>query len=81
VMVISTSTFISLSSAGMGGAIYSLAAITIIGCKFVNNSAGDNQGNDVFVCVESDFYKNGANLEGDCSWSVSPWKFLLCDGV
>jgi hypothetical protein len=73
-------TFISLLAV-QGGAIYTSIEIVIKRCKFVNNSASDNEGNDIYAFLDSGFYDEPANLEDDCSWSISPAKFLMKDGV
>jgi hypothetical protein len=46
---------------------------------FVNNTALNGDGNDVYVEFASDFFNNANNINNDCTYSFSPQ--LLVGGV
>jgi predicted outer membrane repeat protein len=74
-------TFISLHAIQQGGAIYTKTQAGISLCKFANNSAGNNQGNDVYAVISTTFYSDPAYITADCSVSLSPGRILLSNGV
>jgi hypothetical protein len=55
-----------------GGAIYTRANVSIKYCTFANNSASNDDGNDVYVPSTSIFYNDASNIVGVCSASLSP---------
>jgi predicted outer membrane repeat protein len=73
-------TFLSLQSIQQGGAIYTKTQAAIQFCRFANNSAGNNEGNDVYATFSSDFYSDSGNVMSVCSVSLSP-RILMANGV
>jgi hypothetical protein len=73
--------FISLQAIQQGGAVYTKAGAGFVQCKFVNNSAGNNEGNDIYSTVTTTFYSDSYNVRADCSLSISPSKLLISNGV
>jgi hypothetical protein len=71
--------FISLEAI-YGGAIYTFADVSIKNCKFVNNSATSNQGNDIYVASNSNYLGQTGSVVSTCSVSLSP-KIILTSGV
>jgi hypothetical protein len=63
-----------------GGAIFTYADVSIKNCKFVNNSALNSQGNDVYVGTTSGYLGQDGSVVDSCSMSQNP-KILLLNGV
>jgi hypothetical protein len=53
--------------------------VTIKYCVFTNNSASNNNGNDVYVPTASIFYNNSVNIVSVCS--ASPLPAIVVGGV
>jgi hypothetical protein len=68
-----------LPQATQGGAIFTKANVTIKYCTFVNNSAANDDGNDVYANFTSVFFGNTNNMVSDCSLSYPPQ--LVAGGV
>jgi hypothetical protein len=64
-----------------GGAIFTNGETAIRNCKFFNNSAGNDQGNDVFANVSGSFFTNSVYIQYDCSVSSSPGKLVIANLV
>jgi hypothetical protein len=62
-----------------GGAIYTKANVSIKYCAFANNSAANDDGNDVYVPTASVFFNDPSNILSVCS--VSPIPQLLVNTV
>jgi hypothetical protein len=48
-------------------------------CTFVNNTAANDDGNDVYADFTSDFFNDPANIVNDCTSSFPPQ--LVVNGV
>jgi hypothetical protein len=48
------------------------ANVAIRFCTFVNNTATNDDGNDVYANFTSDFFGNPNNINNDCSYSFPP---------
>jgi hypothetical protein len=53
--------------------------VTIKYCRFVNNTAANDDGNDVYANFTSDFFNNPNNVANDCTVSFPPQ--LVVGGV
>jgi hypothetical protein len=73
--------FYSLSAIERGGAIFTNAPTAVKNCKFFNNSAGNNEGNDIFANVTTDYFTIASNIQYDCSVSYSPGKLMIANLV
>jgi hypothetical protein len=61
-----------LYQAVQGGAIFTKAMIAIKYCTFANNSAMNDDGNDIFANFTTDFFGNPSNVLSDCTVSPPP---------
>jgi hypothetical protein len=62
-----------------GGAIFIKSNVGIKYCTFVNNTAANEDGNDVYANFTSDFFGNPNNVNNDCTNSFAPQ--LVVGGV
>jgi predicted outer membrane repeat protein len=69
--------FISLSAVERGGAIYTKSEVSIMFCKFANNSAGNNEGNDLFADITSSYYSIASSVDNVCSVSITPGRIVI----
>jgi hypothetical protein len=46
-------------------------------CKFANNSAGNNEGNDIFASVVTGYFGDPGNINNDCSVSATPGRLVI----
>jgi hypothetical protein len=53
--------------------------VTIKYCTFVNNTAANDDGNDIYAGFTSDFFNNPTNIVNDCTLSFPPQ--LVVNGV
>jgi predicted outer membrane repeat protein len=75
--VFNNDTFISLLAVQSGGAIYTKSEASVLFCKFANNSAGNNRGNDIFAEISTSYYGLSQNVNNDCSVSLSPGRIVI----
>jgi hypothetical protein len=73
-------TFYSLE-ATQGGAVFTLASVSVKECHFANNSASNNEGNDIYSTVTDGWYGNTNNIQNCCSLSLIPGQIKVSSGV
>jgi hypothetical protein len=75
--IFNSDTFISLLALQSGGAVYTKSEAAIMFCKFANNSAGNDLGNDIYADISTSFYGDSGNVNNDCSVSISPGRIVV----
>jgi hypothetical protein len=59
----------------MGGALYLNQGMNIKSCRFANNTAENNNGNDVYINNNTDYYSDSTTTQNTCSLSLLPGQF------
>jgi hypothetical protein len=74
-------TFYSLV-AFQGGAIFTYSNISIKNCRFANNTAENDAGNDIYVSMtDSSYFSDSSNVMSSCSLSLAPGLLVTSGGV